>query len=143
MSYFQDGLRTFDLCSESGQVKIGTALVEALRNAVDHGNLELSSEMREASDMTYWDLGDRRIQQDPYRSRRVHVTARLTSDEAEYVIRDEGPGFDVSSLPDPTDPENLVKASGRGLLLIRTFMDDVSHNETGNELTLIYRRKAG
>jgi anti-sigma regulatory factor (Ser/Thr protein kinase) len=43
-------------------------------------------------------------------------------------------------LPDPTDPANLGKSSGRGLFLIRTFMDEVSFNETGNEITMIKRR---
>ena len=56
-----------------------------------------------------------------------------------FVIRDEGPGFDASSLPDPTDPANLEKRSGRGLLLIRAFMSDVRHNDRGNEVMLTYR----
>ena len=58
-----------------------------------------------------------------------------------FVIRDEGPGFDVSKLPDPTDPANLEKRSGRGLLLMRAFMAEVKHNARGNELTLVWRRR--
>jgi hypothetical protein len=57
-----------------------------------------------------------------------------------YVVRDEGPGFDPSILPDPTDPANLEQVGGRGLLLIRTFMNKVYHNERGNEITLIKDR---
>lgn len=57
------------------------------------------------------------------------------------MIRDEGPGFDSTSLPDPTDPVNLEKVSGRGLLLIRTFMDEVRHNPKGNEIVLVKRRR--
>jgi anti-sigma regulatory factor (Ser/Thr protein kinase) len=84
-------------------------------------------------------IDERRV--DPnYRNRRVHVTARESPAEAVYVIRDEGPGFDPSKLPDPTDPSNLVRVSGRGLLLIRTFMDEVHHNEIGNEITMTKRR---
>jgi anti-sigma regulatory factor (Ser/Thr protein kinase) len=60
---------------------------------------------------------------------------------AVFVIRDEGPGFDVATVPDPTDPENFTKPSGRGLLLIRTFMDEVKHNAAGNEITLVRRRR--
>jgi anti-sigma regulatory factor (Ser/Thr protein kinase) len=60
--------------------------------------------------------------------------------EAVFVVRDEGPGFDPTSLPDPTDPINLERVSGRGLLLIQTFMDHVEHNETGNQITMIKRR---
>jgi anti-sigma regulatory factor (Ser/Thr protein kinase) len=69
------------------------------------------------------------------------VTARFTHDQAIYIVRDEGPGFDPTKLPDPTDPANLEKTTGRGLLLIRTFMDDVTFNATGNEITVIKKRK--
>ena len=48
----------------------------------------------------------------------------------------------TASLPDPTDPTNLEKVSGRGLLLIRTFMDEVTHNKAGNEITMIKRLDA-
>jgi anti-sigma regulatory factor (Ser/Thr protein kinase) len=57
-------------------------------------------------------------------------------------MRDEGPGFDPKELPDPTDPENLLKLSGRGILLMRTFMDDVKFNDRGNEVTMVKRRSA-
>jgi anti-sigma regulatory factor (Ser/Thr protein kinase) len=70
------------------------------------------------------------------------VWAQLTHSEATISIRDQGPGFDPKSLPDPTDPENIGKISGRGLLLIRTFMDDVRFNDTGNEITLVKRKPA-
>jgi anti-sigma regulatory factor (Ser/Thr protein kinase) len=61
--------------------------------------------------------------------------------EAKFVIRDEGPGFDPSTLPDPTDPENLLRPCGRGVMLMRTFMNEVTFNDRGNEVTLIWRRK--
>ena len=69
------------------------------------------------------------------------MTAKLSPAEAHFVIRDEGPGFDPSACPDPTDPANLEKRSGRGLLLIRTFMDEVAFNEAGNQITLVKRRE--
>ena len=53
------------------------------------------------------------------------------------MVRDEGDGFDISSVPDPTDPENLLRASGRGLYLIGTLMDEVIHNDVGNKMTMI------
>ena len=66
----------------------------------------------------------------------------MTRQEAVFVVRDEGNGFDPSQLPDPTDPANLERVSGRGLLLIQTFMDQVEHNERGNEITM-RKRKSG
>jgi anti-sigma regulatory factor (Ser/Thr protein kinase) len=55
------------------------------------------------------------------------------------VITDEGPGFDLSTVPDPGDPENFLKPSGRGLLLVRSFMDEAYHNAKGNVITLVKR----
>jgi len=69
------------------------------------------------------------------------MQVRLNCSEACFTIRDEGPGFDPSKLPDPTDPENLLKASGRGLLLIKTFMDEVTHSANGNQITMVKRRR--
>jgi hypothetical protein len=57
------------------------------------------------------------------------------------VIADEGPGFNTSALPAPTDPENMRKATGRGLFLIRTFLVEVKFNAAGNEITLVKRKK--
>jgi anti-sigma regulatory factor (Ser/Thr protein kinase) len=61
---------------------------------------------------------------------------RLSRQEAEFVIRDEGPGFAPDKLPDPTDTSNLERSSGRGVLLMRAFMDEVSFNAQGNEVTM-------
>jgi CheY-like chemotaxis protein len=140
IAHLEEELDRFDLCDASERIRVGTALSEALANAIDHGNLELNSSLRENSDQAYYALGQQRAAQSPYRDRRVHITARLTPSEVTYVIRDEGPGFDYRDLPDPTDPENLVKLSGRGLLLIRMFMDEVRFNERGNEITMVKRR---
>ena len=58
-------------------------------------------------------------------------------------IKDEGKGFDPAKLPDPTDPENLLKDSGRGVYLMRVYMDEVKHNvtETGTETILVLNLK--
>jgi anti-sigma regulatory factor (Ser/Thr protein kinase) len=58
-------------------------------------------------------------------------------------VRDEGPGFDPGGLPDPTDPANLERPCGRGLLLMKTFMDEVRYNDRGNEVTMRKRCRSG
>jgi anti-sigma regulatory factor (Ser/Thr protein kinase) len=109
-------------------------------NAIFHGNLEVSSALRELDGgKPYHDLAERRRQEAPYGDRRVRVTAVQRREEVRYHIADEGPGFDPSALPDPTDVSQLERVSGRGLLLIRTFMDEVAHNARGNEITLVKR----
>jgi anti-sigma regulatory factor (Ser/Thr protein kinase) len=116
------------------------ALEEALANAILHGNLEASSELRQEDENQYHQMADNRRRLPPYKDRHVHCTFKLTRSEAVFSFRDEGPGFDPSTLPNPTDPENLGRIGGRGLLLIRTFMDEVTFNEKGNQITLVKRR---
>jgi CheY-like chemotaxis protein/anti-sigma regulatory factor (Ser/Thr protein kinase) len=120
--------------------QVTTALGEAFSNAIDHGNLELDSSLRERRDGIYEKLRQERAKTQPYRDRRVHVVERFSNGSVTYVISDEGRGFDVSSIPDPTNPENLLRASGRGLMLIRTFMDEVTFNESGSEITMTKHR---
>ncbi|HLN33335.1 MAG TPA: response regulator [Gemmataceae bacterium] len=139
IGHLETNLTRMKLCDENGLIRVAVALREALINAIHHGNLEVPSRLREQDDKLYYRQVDARRQQEPYQDRRVHVLARESHREAVYVIRDEGPGFDPTSLPDPTDPSNLERVSGRGLLLIRTFMDEVHHNKAGNEITMVKR----
>jgi CheY-like chemotaxis protein/anti-sigma regulatory factor (Ser/Thr protein kinase) len=141
-AHLRQSIARMQLCDATATIRVGVALQEAILNAMHHGNLELKSELRELPSSEYYKLGDQRRHQPPFDRRRVYVSARLSRSEAVYTIRDEGPGFDPATLPDPTNPENIEKCSGRGLLLIRTFMDHVSHNALGNELTMIKRRDA-
>ena len=140
VTHVQEYLVRLGLCDQTERIRIGVALEEALLNAIFHGNLEVSSELRQQGDEPYYRLADERCQQSPYRDRQVHFTYELSRSEAVFSIRDEGPGFDPSTLPDPTDPSNLGKVGGRGLLLIRTFMDEVTFSKTGNQITLVKRR---
>jgi CheY-like chemotaxis protein/anti-sigma regulatory factor (Ser/Thr protein kinase) len=120
-------------------VQFGTAVSEALLNAIHHGNLELSSELREEDISRFTREARERAGRSPYRERRVRMDAWIQEERARIVVRDEGPGFDPGGLPDPLDPANLLAVSGRGLFLIRAFADEVSHNRTGNEITMIKR----
>lgn len=137
MGYLKDS--RFRVCGsdETGLVRITMALREAVLNAMHHGNLELSSSLREGDEREYHRLARERSTQQPYSGRHVYVSASDTPAGSTYVVRDEGPGFDPTHLPDPLDPENLEKVSGRGLLLIRTFMDEVRFNAIGNEITMV------
>lgn len=131
------------ICDEATCIRLAIAVEEAILNAMYHGNLEVSSELRndpDRGDAPFREEIERRRQLDPYRGRKVFIRVVFNAEESKLIIRDEGPGFDPSKLPDPTDPENLETASGRGLLLIRNFMDEVTHNATGNEITMTKRK---
>jgi len=87
------------------------AIEEALVNAICHGNRE-----------------------DP--RKQVQVRCRLATDRVRVEIADEGPGFDPSRVPDPTDPGRLENPKGRGLLLMRAFMSRVSFQDSGRTVIL-------
>lgn len=143
VQYLQNTTLGMGVCDEGDGVRVGVALQEALINACFHGNLEVSSSLREVNHHAYYDLARERARQSPYAERRLFVSAEYSTDQATFVIRDEGPGFDPSLLPDPTDPLNLERPSGRGLLLMQTFMDELKYNSQGNQVTLVKRRKRG
>jgi len=90
---------------------IRLALEEALVNAIKHGN-----------------------RMDP--SKVVKVECRLDDDHVQIIIEDQGSGFDVNNVPDPTAEENLDKPGGRGIMLMRSFMNRVEYNEVGNRVVL-------
>jgi len=137
IAYFQEQMTRFQLCDQTSRVRVGVALEEALLNALYHGNLEVSSDLRQHREEDYHRLAEQRCRQTPFCDRRIHLAATLSRARAVFVVRDDGPGFDPATLPDPTDPVNLERTSGRGLLLIQTFMDEVAYSATGNELRMV------
>ena len=141
-SYLRQTVLDRQIFSETDSLRVATALDEALTNAYYHGNLEVSSELRNKDHSAYRELAEQRRRQLPFRDRRIHVQSTFADGEATFLIRDEGPGFDRSQLPDPSDPENLDRPSGRGIFLMNCFMDEIIFNDVGNEVTMIKRRSS-
>jgi len=98
--------------SESAVFAIKLALEEAMTNAVRHGN-----------------------RCDP--SKRVIVRYRVGPDCIEIEIADEGPGFEPERVPDPTLPENIDRPNGRGIMLMRAYLDLVEYLGRGNVVRLV------
>ncbi len=138
----QDNVTHMGICDEAERIRFGVAIEEALVNAMYHGNLELDSSIKEEDHEAYDALVRERRQIAPYCERKITVETNLSQEEAVVVIGDEGPGFDPNDLPDPTDPENLDRITGRGVLLMRTFMDDIQYNENGSRVTMTKRRSS-
>lgn len=137
IGYIQEKINRLLRFDDNELLRIGLAIEEAMTNAICHGNLEVDSRLKEAQDGSFHELVNQRQRQLPFSERRLYVTGRVSSDEFVCVVRDEGAGFDVESVPDPLAEENLDRTSGRGLLLIRQFMDGVRHNDDGNEITMV------
>ncbi len=133
-----------ELFDEGERMQIAMALDEALVNAIIHGNLAVSSDLRQNDDgQAYVDAIAKRKTESPYKDRHVFVSLHADKDQATFTIRDQGCGFDCADLRDPTKPENLERAGGRGLLLIHAFMDEVRHNEIGNEIVMVKHKGGG
>jgi serine/threonine-protein kinase RsbW len=101
-------------CVSEGESDVEVALREALANAIIHGNHE-----------------DRR--------KYVHVTCLCEPDEVSIAVKDEGKGFDVNNVPDPTAPENIGSVHGRGILVMKALMDEVRFEEGG---VVVHMRKS-
>ena len=137
VAHLQQTVGRLEGMDETICAQLGVALHEGLLNAMYHGNLEVSSELREAGEADFLAAAEQRRRSSPYGDRRVYVKATLTPSEAVFGIRDEGLGFNPDTIPDPTALDNLSKASGRGILLMRSFVDEIHYSATGNELTLV------
>lgn len=125
------------VCTDSAaRMKMGIALEEALLNAMIHGNLEVSSELRHRDDDSFQTLIAARQRNPLYGDRKVTVGVDVSSERVQFTIADEGPGFNVEGLPDPTREDRIVVPTGRGIMMMRTLMDDVSYNSEGNKVTL-------
>ena len=101
-------------CVAEGVSDVEIALREALANAIIHGNHE-----------------------DPRKY--VHVSCRCEPDGVSIAVRDEGKGFEVNRVPDPTAPENVGSVHGRGIQVMKALMDDVRFEDGG---TVVHMRKS-
>lgn len=97
---------------EQALFAIRLALEEGLMNAVKHGN-----------------------KLDPKKT--VHIEAKVTGKKAEIVIEDQGKGFNRNGVPNPCEDENLLKCSGRGILLMEAYMDKVEYTRGGRRVKMI------
>ena len=97
---------------------VDMAVREAVTNAVLHGNRQDEAKL-------------------------VEVRFKSSPSMIEITVRDQGTGFDLARVPDPTDPQNLLKTNGRGILFMRTFMDEVewSHHPEGGTVVRMTKER--
>lgn len=103
--------------SEEAIFALRLSLEEALSNAIRHGN-----------------VGDI--------SKKVHIRYLVNSERIEIFVSDEGKGFNPENLPDPTTLENLENPTGRGIMLMRAYMNKVEYNDTGTQVHLVKLNRA-
>ena len=106
-----------DNWSDVDQFAVHMALEEGIMNAIKHGNKH-------------------------DKNKKVHIEFCLKPTSCSLKVRDEGAGFDLAAVPDPTLEENLEKSSGRGIMLIKVFMDSVEYIGSGNQVEMTKLRTA-
>lgn len=127
------------ICDHIEKENVRLAVKESLMNAMVHGNLELSSELKNigsGGDTAFRILLEERQSKDPFSKRSIEVSYFFSRDKVVYEIGDEGPGFDYQNLPDPLHPDNIFKPFGRGIFFIKLHMDEVEWNENGNRIKI-------
>lgn len=113
-------------------------LQELLINAVEHGNLNISYEEKQE----LLEKGDynrslrEKAELEEYKDKYVTIKLFSTPDYLKIIIEDMGNGFDLSSIPDPENPENFLKESGKGILMALHAYDELEYNDVGNCVTL-------
>jgi anti-sigma regulatory factor (Ser/Thr protein kinase) len=130
-------------CDEARAGKIMIGLHEAISNAIVHGNLEISSELKEQGDSAFAQELASRCADERYASRMVTVEVDYDGSECRWAITDQGNGFDVAKMieRDPTTGEEILLSSGRGMLLMRAFFDFVRYESGGRRVVLVLQKK--
>jgi CheY-like chemotaxis protein/anti-sigma regulatory factor (Ser/Thr protein kinase) len=141
LDFVRESMVTLHLGDAPLQRQVSVAIEEALLNAMLHGNLELPvhrvQEVRQSLHSgKASEIVEKQRMKPPFDQRRVRFAIDLTLTRAQFVIRDQGPGFDCTKLTPPDDPNNISNMGHRGLTLIRNFMDEVTFKENGSEIHL-------
>lgn len=137
-----------EFCNEVMMNRIEIAIHESIINAIEHGNLELTSVLKPTSleeEDKFAALRSLRLADEEYGSRKIRITFKLHKTRLEISISDQGTGFDheecMKAIRDGGDPEKLLACYGRGLVLIVFSVDEIVFDQTGATITLIVNRR--
>lgn len=146
VEYLKEKAILCGVCHPGRAKKLTLALYEALTNSIIHGNLELSSDLKESSDSAFVEALSQRAADPYYTNRPVDLEVAYDGERCRWILTDQGKGFDVervlaraSSLDEP----DRMRSSGRGILLMRAFMDDVRYEMGGRRAILTLNHVSG
>ncbi|MCP4755972.1 MAG: response regulator [Proteobacteria bacterium] len=115
---------------------IASCLFEAMQNAIIYGNLELDSQLKAESLEQFYTLVRQKEAEPEFGDKTVVVRAEFSSERLIFEIEDKGKGFDTNAVSELDNPESLLP-TGRGIFIIKSYMDDVSWNDSGNRITMV------
>jgi len=133
VNHLMNMLRCLPLGDETERLRVGIAVQEAVNNAYYHGNLEVTTAAGD-DHARFNEVAMSRCYEEPYMQRRISVTARINREQAEFIIRHDGPGFDFGSV-NGEDAGNDKR--GRGMTLMESTMDEVRFSDDGTEVTMV------
>lgn len=142
VDFLRDQALACGACLAEHAGKLTLALHEAVNNSVIHGNLGISSELKERWDNAFGEALAERAADPVYASRFLEVEMDYDGDRCQWTLTDEGDGFDVESVltRDPFTEAALLQASGRGILMMRALLDDVRYEAGGRRAVLTWRK---
>lgn len=134
-------IETENALRPNDRLGIHLGLMEVLVNAIEHGNLAITYDQKTQAmegALNEWEsLINSRLGAQPYKDRKVNIDFHMDRERCEWLITDQGAGFAWNKLPDPNDPENLVKCShGRGIMLAKLQFDEFIYLGSGNQIRL-------
>ncbi|MBE7412584.1 MAG: ATP-binding protein [Leptospiraceae bacterium] len=130
------GFRNLDTYS-----KISICLHEMITNAIEHGNCEIGYSMKTNiinQNLNIVDIVKERASLPENLNKRVRVRYNINSKRAVIVVIDEGKGFNSTDIPNPLNEDNVFMVHGRGIMMTRTFVDEMSYNTKGNKVRLVF-----
>ena len=141
LDFVQDSMNTLKIGDQTLVRHASVALEEAVNNALYHGNLELDDKHARLARHAYregdiYEMVQLRQKEAPYKDRRIHIAIDLTRTKAQFIVRDQGKGFDVAAASQNGDTAHIADSNKRGLTLINNFMNDVSFNDEGKEIRM-------
>ena len=142
--HLTDRLVPMGFASMSNLDVIAMAFHEALVNSLEHGNLELDSDLKAdlfTKEDPYVLLRNQRMADPTFAGRLIEVRLAMDTERFELEISDEGKGFDASRMLPMSGDSDMAPHCGRGLPLIMLVMDEVHFNDKGNQIRLVLRRK--
>lgn len=131
---------TYNTIPKNCRLGVHLGFAEVLLNAIEHGNLGITFEEKknalEKEGDEWKKLLAERLSDPKLKSRHTRIHFLMSPEACEWTITDEGNGFDWHNMPDQSDPEVLLAANGRGILLARMQFDELEYNEKGNQVRI-------
>lgn len=144
--YLSDLLIQYKVCNPGEATQFYIVFNEAIVNAVEHGSLELPSELKkdDISEKDFVREKEKRLKDDKYGLKKISISLEILEEKFIFSVEDEGPGFDYQKiLQSLNDPVPNLDAYGRGFMFMMHMMDNIDFNDKGNKIILTkFRTKA-